>query len=148
MVVLFQQYAENRDFFSSFSINGLHSQDILLIIPLELSKKKQVRNAFPHLRRILWNTAWREPRAIPSRTCAGNLARSHRRSEGSPYACGQSGYTQTIGIFTALAHTCGQLAAYAPSQCTPSVFRMGGASAAWESPLREFSKNSFYISYN
>ena len=41
MVVLFQQYVENRDFFSNFSINGLHSQDILLIIPLELQRKSR-----------------------------------------------------------------------------------------------------------
>ena len=40
MVVLFQQNVENRDFFSNFSINGLHSQDILLIIPLEFQGKK------------------------------------------------------------------------------------------------------------
>ena len=100
-----------------------------------------MRNAFPHLRRILWNTEGREPRAIPSRTCAGNLARSHRRSEESPYACGQSGYTQTIGIFTALAHTCGQPAASAPKPVHSFRFPHGrGKRRLASSPLREFSK--------
>ena len=40
MVALFQQYAENRDFFSNFSADGLHNWSILLVIPLEFQERK------------------------------------------------------------------------------------------------------------
>ena len=40
MVVLFQQDAENRDFFSSFSADGLHDGRTLLVIPLEFQEIK------------------------------------------------------------------------------------------------------------
>ena len=40
MVVLFQQYAENRDFFSNFFADGLHNWDTLLVIPLEFQEIK------------------------------------------------------------------------------------------------------------
>ena len=40
MVVSFQQYAENRDFFSNFSADGLHNWSILLVIPLEFQERK------------------------------------------------------------------------------------------------------------
>ena len=40
MVVLFQQYAENRDFFSNFSADGLHDGGTLLVIPLEFQEIK------------------------------------------------------------------------------------------------------------
>ena len=40
MVALFQQYAENRDFFSNFSADGLHDGGTLLVIPLEFQEIK------------------------------------------------------------------------------------------------------------
>ena len=40
MVVLFQQDAENRDFFSNFSADGLHDGRTLLVIPLEFQEIK------------------------------------------------------------------------------------------------------------
>ena len=40
MVALFQQYAEKRDFFSSFSADGLHDGGTLLVIPLEFQEIK------------------------------------------------------------------------------------------------------------
>ena len=41
MVVLFPQYAENTAFLSDFPIGGIHSQNILLVIPLELQRNNQ-----------------------------------------------------------------------------------------------------------
>ena len=40
MVVSFQQYAENRDFFPNFSADGLHNWDTLLVIPSEFQKRE------------------------------------------------------------------------------------------------------------
>ena len=40
MVALFQQYAEKRDFFSSFSADGLHDGGTLLVMPLEFQEIK------------------------------------------------------------------------------------------------------------
>ena len=40
MVVLFQQNAEKRDFFSNFSADGLHDGGILLVISLESQEIK------------------------------------------------------------------------------------------------------------
>ena len=40
MVVPSPQYGENTAFFSSFPINGIHSQGILLFLPLEFQGKK------------------------------------------------------------------------------------------------------------
>ena len=40
MVVLFQQHAKNRDFFSSFSADGLHDGGTLLVMPLEFPEIK------------------------------------------------------------------------------------------------------------
>jgi len=40
MVILFQQYAENRDFFPNFSADGLHNWDTLLVIPLKFQEIK------------------------------------------------------------------------------------------------------------
>ena len=40
MVVSFQQYAENKDFFSNFSADRLHDWSILLVIPLEFQKRE------------------------------------------------------------------------------------------------------------
>lgn len=66
-----------------------------------------------------------------------------------PLRLRQSGYTQTIGIFTAFAHTCGQPAAYAPKPVHSFRFPHGRGKRRLASlPLRELSKNSFYISHN
>ena len=40
MVVLFQQNAEKRDFFSNFSADGLHDGGTLLVMPLEFQEIK------------------------------------------------------------------------------------------------------------
>ena len=40
MVVLFQQNAEKRDFFSTFSADGLHDGGTLLVTPLEFQEIK------------------------------------------------------------------------------------------------------------
>ena len=40
MVVSFQQYAENRDFFSNFFADGLHDWSILLVIPSEFQERE------------------------------------------------------------------------------------------------------------
>ncbi len=40
MVALFQQHAEKRDFFSSFSAGGLHDGGTLLVMPLEFQEIK------------------------------------------------------------------------------------------------------------
>ena len=40
MVVLFQQNAEKRDFFSNLSTDGLHDGGTLLVIPLEFQEIK------------------------------------------------------------------------------------------------------------
>ena len=45
MVVLFQQDAEKRDFFSNFSADGLHDGGTLLVISLESQEIK--RQPFP-----------------------------------------------------------------------------------------------------
>ena len=41
MVVSSPQHAETTAFLSDFPIGGIHSQNILLVIPLELQKKHQ-----------------------------------------------------------------------------------------------------------
>ena len=40
MVVLFQQNAEKRDFFSNFSADGLHDGETLLVMPFEFQEIK------------------------------------------------------------------------------------------------------------
>ena len=40
MVVLFQQNAEKRDFFSTCSADGLHDGGTLLVVPLEFQERK------------------------------------------------------------------------------------------------------------
>ena len=40
MVASHPQHSENTDFFSMFSLGGIHNQGILPVIPLELQGKK------------------------------------------------------------------------------------------------------------
>ena len=62
MVVSFQQYAENRDFFSNFSADGLHNWSILLFIPLEFQKS---------INRFLWHSLYFLKFQINPSTCYG-----------------------------------------------------------------------------
>ena len=47
MVVLSPQYGENTDVFSSFPVDGLHTWDMLLVIPLEFQEIKHQPLALP-----------------------------------------------------------------------------------------------------
>ena len=53
MVVLFQQNAEKRDFFSNFSADGLHDGGTLLVVPLEFQERKH--QPFPMTQPKLFN---------------------------------------------------------------------------------------------
>ena len=73
MVVLFQQDAEKRDFFSNFSADGLHDGGTLLVISLESEEIK--RQPFPMTQP--------SEKALP----IGSLWHSQNK-EGEPCRCG------------------------------------------------------------